>query len=72
MSLQWTLEMDGTLVTFINHLCRRLSLSPFALHPHEVYVEETDANSRYILLRGQKIQIDFMKVILAILVCILK
>lgn len=72
MSSQWTLEMDGTLVMFINHLCCRLSLSPFALHPHEVYIEEMDANSRYILLRGQKIQIDFRKVILALLVCILK
>eukprot|EP00069_Balaena_mysticetus_P007877 bmy_05722T0 len=42
-SRKWTLEMDVALVQYINRLCRHLAITPARLHPHEVYLDPTDA-----------------------------
>uniref|UniRef100_A0AAY5ESC2 HECT domain-containing protein n=1 Tax=Electrophorus electricus TaxID=8005 RepID=A0AAY5ESC2_ELEEL len=42
-SKKWTLEMDIALVQYVNRLCRHLAITPTRLHPHEVYLDPTDA-----------------------------
>ncbi|XP_012586383.1 PREDICTED: probable E3 ubiquitin-protein ligase HECTD4 isoform X1 [Condylura cristata] len=42
-SRKWTLEMDVALVQYVNRLCRHLAITPARLHPHEVYLDPTDA-----------------------------
>ncbi|KAG8597816.1 hypothetical protein GDO81_002399 [Engystomops pustulosus] len=42
-SRKWTLEMDVALVQYINRLCRHLAITPARLHPHEVYLDMSDA-----------------------------
>ncbi|KAJ7994262.1 hypothetical protein DPEC_G00264060 [Dallia pectoralis] len=40
---RWTLEMDVALVQYINRLCGHLAITPARLHPHEVYLDPSDA-----------------------------
>lgn len=40
---KWGLEMDVALVQYINRLCRHLAITPARLHPHEVYLDPSDA-----------------------------
>ncbi|XP_046872567.1 probable E3 ubiquitin-protein ligase HECTD4 isoform X1 [Hypomesus transpacificus] len=40
---KWSLEMDVALVQYVNRLCRHLAITPARLHPHEVYLEPSDA-----------------------------
>lgn len=40
---RWSLEMDVALVQYINRLCRHLAITPARLHPHEVYLDPSDA-----------------------------
>ncbi|MEQ2307233.1 putative E3 ubiquitin-protein ligase HTD4 [Ameca splendens] len=40
---KWSLEMDVALVQYINRLCRHLAITPARLHPHEVYLDPSDA-----------------------------
>ncbi|XP_063042342.1 probable E3 ubiquitin-protein ligase HECTD4 isoform X2 [Engraulis encrasicolus] len=42
-SRKWSLEMDVALVQYINRLCRHLAITPARLHPHEVYLDQSDA-----------------------------
>jgi len=35
--------MDVALVQYINRLCRHLAITPARLHPHEVYLDPSDA-----------------------------
>lgn len=40
---KWSLDMDVALVQYINRLCRHLAITPARLHPHEVYLDPSDA-----------------------------
>uniref|UniRef100_A0A6Q2ZID3 HECT domain-containing protein n=1 Tax=Esox lucius TaxID=8010 RepID=A0A6Q2ZID3_ESOLU len=40
---RWTLEMDVALVQYINRLCGHLAITPARLHPHELYLDPSDA-----------------------------
>uniref|UniRef100_A0A8D3DKM7 HECT domain-containing protein n=1 Tax=Scophthalmus maximus TaxID=52904 RepID=A0A8D3DKM7_SCOMX len=40
---KWGLEMDVALVQYLNRLCRHLAITPARLHPHEVYLDPSDA-----------------------------
>ncbi|XP_062874264.1 probable E3 ubiquitin-protein ligase HECTD4 isoform X2 [Trichomycterus rosablanca] len=42
-SRKWTLEMDFALVRYVNRLCRHLAITPARLHPHEVFLDQSDA-----------------------------
>ncbi|KAF6729287.1 putative E3 ubiquitin-protein ligase HECTD4 [Oryzias melastigma] len=42
-SRKWSLVMDVALVQYINRLCRHLAITPARLHPHEVYLDPSDA-----------------------------
>lgn len=35
--------MDVALVQYVNRLCRHLAITPARLHPHEVYLDPSDA-----------------------------
>lgn len=57
MSKQWTLEMDNSLVAYIDSFCRKLAISPSRLHPHEIYITENQlANEKFMLLQGMPIE----------------
>uniref|UniRef100_A0A8B9JW99 HECT domain E3 ubiquitin protein ligase 4 n=1 Tax=Astyanax mexicanus TaxID=7994 RepID=A0A8B9JW99_ASTMX len=48
-SRKWTLEMDVALVQYVNRLCRHLAITPARLHPHELYMDHTDAADPRVL-----------------------
>ena len=54
MCQQWSVERDGALVAYHNHLCRHLGITPARLHPHEVYLTEAELTSAdYSFLQGK-------------------
>lgn len=58
-SRKWTLEMDVALVQYVNRLCRHLAITPARLHPHEVYLDHTDAaDPRVSCLLGEQIWVE--------------
>ncbi|OWF52164.1 E3 ubiquitin-protein ligase HECTD4 [Mizuhopecten yessoensis] len=57
MAAQWSLDMDTSLVQYINAFCRKLSVAPSRLHPHEVQLTEADLSSgKYSCLQGVPVE----------------
>ena len=53
MSEHWDQDKDASLVTYVNKLCRHLAIAPSRLHPHEIYINESElGNPLYSSLQG--------------------
>ncbi|XP_071790886.1 probable E3 ubiquitin-protein ligase HECTD4 isoform X2 [Asterias amurensis] len=54
----WTHEMDTALVCYVDRLCRKMSITPARLNPHEVYLTEGDLVSpKFASLQGVPLEI---------------
>ncbi|XP_022104608.1 probable E3 ubiquitin-protein ligase HECTD4 isoform X2 [Acanthaster planci] len=54
----WTHDMDAALVRYVDRLCRKFSITPGRLHPHEVYFTEDDlVNPAFAPLQGVPLEV---------------
>ncbi|XP_038054835.1 probable E3 ubiquitin-protein ligase HECTD4 isoform X2 [Patiria miniata] len=54
----WTHDMDAALVCYVDRLCRKFSITPARLHPHEVYFTEDDlVNPKFAPLQGVPLEV---------------